>query len=75
MSTAIYSVFFLKYTFLDRLVETDRKQEGMTCRIELRSAGFEPGSPAAKTVASTHGMGALPTELCSIPQSMDNKIM
>ena len=27
------------------------------------SAGFEPGSPAVRTVASTHGAGALPTEL------------
>ena len=25
-------------------------------------AGFEPGSPAVRTVASTHGAGALPTK-------------
>ena len=63
----IGSFFFLKYIFLgvlplmDRLVEIDRKQEGgMTCRIRPLGAGFEPGSPAARTIASTREAGALP---------------
>ena len=37
----------------------------MTCRIGPLGVGFEPGSPAARTVASTHGAGAVPTELYS----------
>ena len=35
----------------------------MTHRIGLLGAGFKLGSPAVRTVASTHGAGALPTEL------------
>ena len=50
-----------------RSVERDRKLEAergaMTHRIGPLGAGFEPGSPAVRTVASTHGAGALPTEL------------
>ena len=50
-----------------RLVERDRKtgdrEGGMTCRIGVLGAGFEPGSSAARTVASSHGASALPTEL------------
>ena len=68
----INCTFFFKYIFrlfaFDlQLVERDRKtgdREGrMTCRIGVLGVGFEPGSPAARTVASTHGAGALPTEL------------
>ena len=65
----------LKYIFLgflpliDRLVEIDRKQEAergvMTRRRGPLGAGFEPGSPAARTTASTHVAGAPPTELNS----------
>ena len=53
-----------------RAVEIDRKQAergGMTCRIRPLGSGFEPGSPATRTVASTHGAGALPAEPCSTP--------
>ena len=50
-----------------RLVERDRKleaeREGMTCRLRPLGAGFEPGSLAARTVASTHEAGAPPIEL------------
>ena len=35
----------------------------MRCRIGPLGAGFESRSPAARTVASTHGAGALPTKL------------
>ena len=35
----------------------------MTRRIGLLGAGFEPELPAVRTVVSTHGAGALPTEL------------
>ena len=51
-----------------RTVEIDRKQAergGMTRRIRPLGSGFEPGSPATRTIASTHGAGALPTELSS----------
>ena len=52
---------------MERTVEIDRKQEaergGMTRRIRPLGLGFEPGSPATRTIASTHG--ALPAELCS----------
>ena len=48
-----------------RTVEIDRKQEaergGMTRRIRPLVSGFEPGSPATRTIASTHGAGALPS--------------
>ena len=47
--------------------ETGGREGGMTCRIGPLSVGFEPGSPAARTVASTDGAGALPTEQCSTP--------
>ena len=54
-----------------RTVEIDRKQEvergGMIRRIRSLGSGFEPGSPATTTIASTHGAGALPAELCSTP--------
>ena len=54
-----------------RTVKIDRKQEaerrGMTCRIRSLGTGFEPGSPATRTIASTYGAGALPAELCSTP--------
>ena len=54
-----------------RTVEIDRKQEaergGMTRRIRSLGTGFEPGSPATRTIASTYGAGALPAELCSTP--------
>ena len=40
---------------------------GMTCRIGPSDAGLEPGPPAARTIASTHGAGALPTELNTAP--------
>ena len=43
------------------------REGGMTCRIGRLGTGFEPGSPAVKTVASTHGAGALPTELNTTP--------
>ena len=53
-----------------RLVERDRKWEAergaMICRIGLLGAGFESGSPAVRTVASTHGAGALSTELNTV---------
>ena len=39
----------------------------MTCRIGPLGVGCEPGSPAARTVASTHGAGALTTEPCFNP--------
>ena len=70
--------FFFKYIFsgflplLYRTVEIDRKQEaergGMTRRIRLLGLGFELGSPAKRTIASTHEVGALPAELCSTPE-------
>ena len=54
---------------MDRTVEIDRKQEaergGMTHRIRPLGSGFEPGSPATRTIALTHGVGAIPAELCS----------
>ena len=53
-----------------RTVEIDRKQAergGMTPRIRPLGSGFELGSPATRTVASTHGAGALPAELYSTP--------
>ena len=40
---------------------------GMTCRIGPSDAGLEPGPPAARTIASTDGAGALPTELNTTP--------
>ena len=39
------------------------REGAMTRRIGLLGARFEPGSSAVRTVASTHGAGALPTEL------------
>ena len=55
-----------------RTVEIDRKQEvergGMTRRIRPLGSGFEPGSPATRAIASAHGAGALPAELCSTPK-------
>ena len=33
------------------------REGAMTCRIGPLGAGFEPGSPAVRTVASTHGVG------------------
>ena len=67
----INCTFFFKYIFglfaFDLQVSRERQENwrgGMTCRIGVLGAGFEPGSPAAMTVASTHGAGALPTELC-----------
>ena len=47
--------------------ETGGREEGMTRRKGPFDAEYEPGSPAARTVASTHGVGALPSELCSTP--------
>ena len=43
--------------------EPGGRERGMTWRIGPLGARFEPGSPAVRTVASTHGVGALPTEL------------
>ena len=55
-----------------RIVEIDRKQEaergGMTHRIRLLGSGFELGSPATRTIVSTHGVGALPAELMLNPK-------
>ena len=47
--------------------ETGGREGGTTCRLGSLGVGFEPGSPAARTVTSTHGVGVLPTELCSTP--------
>ena len=56
--------------FLPFNVQVSRKREetggsegGMTRRIGLFRVGLEPGLPAVRTGASTHGAGALPTEL------------
>ena len=65
------SIFFGLFAFNGQVSrdrqETGGRERGMTCRIRPLSVGFKPGSPAARTVASTHGAGALPAELCSTP--------
>ena len=52
---------------MHRLVERETgkletEKGAMTRRIRPLGAGFEPGSPVVRTVASTNGAGALPTE-------------
>ena len=39
--------------------ETGGRERGMTCRIRPLGAGFEPGLPAARTVASIYGQAML----------------
>ena len=52
-----------------RLVERERHRKweaergALTHRIGQLGARFEPGSPVVRTVASTHEVDALPTEL------------
>ena len=68
------SIFFGLFAFNGQVSrdrqETGSREGGMTCRIRPLGAGFEPASPPARTVASTHGAGALPAELCSTPGSL-----
>ena len=47
---------------IGRLIERERQE-----RIGPLGAEFELGLPAVRTVASTHGAGALPTELNTAP--------
>lgn len=42
----------------------------MTHRTGSLGAGIKPGPPAARTTASTHGTGVLPTELDTTPKPM-----
>ena len=58
--TFFFQVYFLGLFAFNVQVSRERQETGgregaMTCRI-----GFKPGSPAVRTVASTHGAGALP---------------
>jgi len=67
-----YYYFLAFYAFIDRAVERDRKRGGRerertTRRKGTPGAGFELGLPAARAIASTHGAGALPTELNTTP--------
>lgn len=50
--------------------ESDRKWEagGVKRRIGPLDACFESGPPAVRTIASTHGAGALPTEINTAPE-------
>ena len=56
------------YRFSRERQETGGREGGMTRRIGPLGVEFEPGLPAARTVASTHGAGALPTELNTTTQ-------
>ena len=72
MYSLYFFFFFFKYIFglftFDVQVsresrKTGDREGGMTSRIGPLGARFKPGSSAVRTVASTHGAGALPTEL------------
>lgn len=53
--------------------ETGGRDGGMTCRIGLPEAGFEPGSPTVRTMTSTREPGALSMELNTSSFSMKFK--